>query len=738
MWREYASSSLKHNRSAGLSITIAALIAALLLSLLCGLFYNAWKYEVERVQLEEGNWHSRILGELSEADLETIRNYANVQDVVRNERGDTGINPTVDIIFRRKSAVFSDMPKIASQLGIPQERVQYHYELLALYLIRDASDPAPRLLFPVFLLITLAASFSLILIIHNAFAVSMQARVHQFGILSSVGATPKQIRTGLLQEAAVLCIGPVLIGNLLGVAGSAGITALSNTALGNAETGRHTAVFGYHPLVLLLTVSVTVLTIWISAWLPARKLSRLTPLQAIQNTGELQLRRKKNSRLLSLLFGVEGELAGNALKAQKKALRTASLSLLLSFLAFAIMQCVFTLSQISTRETYFERYKDVWDVMATLPETEIGQFDGAEDIRELDGVESAIVYQRTAAKGLIADEQLSDEMQALGGFSGAPAGSVTPVDSGWLVNAPVVVLDDDSFTAYCRQIGVAPSLDGAVVLNQIRDASNPDFRHPTFLAYMREDSAASTILQQSGSDAESVEIPVLAYTQEVPPLREEYAKEDYYELVHFVPVSLWSAIQDQVGGVLEDCAICIRGREGVSLEELNAIQHAVAELLQGKYPAELENRIQEQITNDTQIQGMKTVFGGFCVLLALIGVGNVFSNTLGFVRQRRREFARYMSVGLTPRELQKMFCTEAMVLAGKPILISLLITVPLVGVMIQSSYMDVGTFLGEAPLLPIGLFLLAIAGSVALAYGLAWRQVRKISLSEVLWEDSLL
>lgn len=737
MWREYASSSMKNNRSAGLSITIAALIAALLLSLLCGIFYNAWKYEVERVQLEEGNWHSRIIGELSETDLETIRNYANVQKVSVHASGDKGTGPTVDIIFRRKSAAFSDMPKMAAQLGIPQERVQYHYELLALYLIRDAGDTAPRLLFPVFLLITVAASFSLILIIHNAFAVSMQARVHQFGILSSIGATPKQIWTGLLQEAAVLCIGPVFVGNLLGIAGSAGITVLSNTALGNAETGRHTAVFGYHPLVLLLTVLVTILTIWVSAWLPARKLSRLTPLQAIQNTGELQLKRKKNSRLLSLLFGVEGELAGNALKAQKKALRTASLSLLLSFLAFVLMQCVFTLSQISTRETYFERYQDVWDVMVTLPETEIGQFADTETFRGLAGVESAIVYQRTAAKCLIPDEQLSGEMQAMGGFSGAAAEYVVPVNSGWLVNAPIVVLDDDSFSAYCRQIGITPSLDGAVVLNQIRDVSNPDFRHPVFLPYLKENSGV-TVLQQSAGASEMAEIPVLAYTQEVPPLREEYAKEDYYELVHFVPMSLWSAIQGQVGGAPEDCAICIRGGEGVSLEELNAIQHAVAELLQGKYPAELENRIQEQRTNDTQIQGMRTVFGGFCVLLALIGIGNVFSNTLGFVRQRRREFARYMSVGLTPRELKKMFCTEAMVLAGKPILISLVVTVPLVGVLIQSSYMDVGTFLGEAPLLPIGLLLLAIAGSVALAYGLAWRQVSKISLPEVLRDDSLL
>ena len=83
-----------------------------------------------------------------------------------------------------------------------------------MYLVRHQEDTAPRLLFPLFILITGLASFSLIIIIHNAFALSMNARIHQFGIFSSIGATPRQIRTCLLQEAAALCALPILTGNL--------------------------------------------------------------------------------------------------------------------------------------------------------------------------------------------------------------------------------------------------------------------------------------------------------------------------------------------------------------------------------------------------------------------------------------------------------------------------------------------------------------------------------------------
>ena len=740
MWKDYSSSYIKNNRTASLSVMIAAFISALLLSLLCGLFYNAWKYEVERIELEEGGWHSRIIGELSVEDLETIKNFANVENAVVNEKGE-GTEPTIDIYFSDKKAVFSDTPHIAEQLGIGQERIVYNYELLAMYLIRNSSDTAPRLLFPLFLLITLAASFSLIIIIHNSFAVTMNARIHQFGIFSSIGATPKQIRTCLFQEAAVLCAGPIITGNLLGIAGSAGLINLSNTMLGSDVPGRHEASFGYHPLVLMLTLFVTVITIWISAWLPARKLSRLMPLEAIKNTGELQLKRKKSSRLLSLLFGIEGELAGNALNAQKKSLRTASLSLIFSFLAFALMQCFFTLSQISTRETYFERYQDVWDIMAAVKDTDVGDFAETTAVQALDGIKTAIVYQKASAKRIIAEEEMSEDMQSFDGFSGAPANDVSQVDGGWLVNAPIVIMDDRSFAAYCEQIGIAPQLDGAVILNQIRDVTNPDFRHPVFMPYIKtpgDGENAVSVLRQSGSEEMTAEVPVLAYTQEVPVLREEYAKLDYYELVHFIPVSLWKEIKGEIGGAAEDSYICVRGKDGVTLKELNTIQDEIMRLVDGKYAIEQENRIQEYETNNRQIHGMMAVFGVFCILLAIIGIGNVFSNTLGFVRQRRREFARYMSVGLTPAELKKMFCTETLVIAGRPILISFPIVIASVGFMLQTSYMEGGLFLKEAPYIPILLFMLAILAFVALAYYLAWRNVRKISLAEVLRDDTMM
>ena len=737
MWKDYSSGYIKNNRSSGMSVMIAAFISALLLSLLLGLFYNAWKYEIESIEQEEGGWQSRIVGAFTQEDMESIKNFANVKDVVISEKGAQIPEPVIDIYFDDMGAVLDDTMQIAGVLGVSSEKVIYNHELLAMYMIRDPQDTAPRLLFPLFILITGLASFSLIIVIHNSFAVSMNARIHQFGIFSSIGATPKQIRSCLLQEAAALCILPILIGNLLGILISMGIIHMANDLLGSDVAGRHEAVFGYHPLVLAATLLLTVATIWISAWMPARKLSRLTPLEAIKNTGELQLKRKKKSPLLTCLFGLEGELAGGALKAQKRALRTASLSLIFSFLAFTIMQSFFALSGISTRETYFERYQGVWDIMVTVKDTDVDSFREAQKLQEISGIRSVIVYQKAMAKRIIAEDEISEDMKSFGGFAVADDNYVRKTDGGWLVNVPIVILDDASFLAYCEQIGITPQLNGAVIWNQIRDVTNPDFRHPRYMPYVKGENAVS-ILRQSGKEEMTAEVPVLSYTEKVPVLREEYATLDYYELVHFIPASLWKEIKGQIGGSEEDSYICMLGRENVTSGELDALQGQVDSLIAGNYKTESENRIQEAEVNDKQIHGMMTIFGGFCVLLAMIGIGNVFSNTLGFVRQRKREFARYMSVGMTQGEIKKMFCVEALTIAGRPILITLPLAVVTVGYMLKLSYVEVGTFLAEAPLIPIMIFMLAIWGIVAFAYYLGWRNIRKIDLAEVLRDDTMM
>ncbi len=402
---------------------------------------------------------------------------------------------------------------------------------------------------------------------------------------------------------------------------------------------------------------------------------------------------------------------------------------MLSFLGFSIMICFTTLADISTRYTYFERYQNVWDIMITLKDTEISDFDLTNQLQDISKIQDATVYQKANAMTFLPEGLQSDELSSLGGLESVAG---TPkADGQFQVSAPIVVLDDTSFLDFCSQIGITPGLDGAIVLNQIWDSINSNFRYKEYVPFVREDNQTTTLYKNN----KTLEIPVLSYTQEAPTLREEY---DNYALVHFIPLSMWNKNLGEVFEAESDSYIRILSNGAANLTDLNGLEQEIVQLVSEQYKIESENRVQKRISNDSLIQGMVMILGAFCVLLAIIGIANVFSNTLGFLRQRKREFAEYMSIGLTPQEMRKMFCIEAFVIAGKPLLITLPLTVLFVQFAVTASCLDPMVFWSEAPILPILIFAAAIVLFVALAYYIGGKRLLQCDLNETLRNDALI
>ena len=211
MWKDYSISYMKNNRASSIAIMTAAFIASLFLSFLCSLFYNFWQDSIAGIILEEGDWQGRITGEIDSVEIGRIRNFPGVLNVITNDALSEGKEITLDLYFEPVSKIKTALPEIIEELGLQESAAQYHYQLLSMYFVRIKGDPMPRLLLPAYLAIVLIVCFSLVLIIHHSYAVSMNSRIHQFGIFSSVGATPKQIRLCLMQEAAVLAGIPVLV-----------------------------------------------------------------------------------------------------------------------------------------------------------------------------------------------------------------------------------------------------------------------------------------------------------------------------------------------------------------------------------------------------------------------------------------------------------------------------------------------------------------------------------------------
>jgi putative ABC transport system permease protein len=161
------------------------------------------------------------------------------------------------------------------------------------------------------------------------------------------------------------------------------------------------------------------------------------------------------------------------------------------------------------------------------------------------------------------------------------------------------------------------------------------------------------------------------------------------------------------------------------------------EILLGDMDYEIENRIEEESFNKELQKGYTLIIGGLCGLLAVIGLANVFSNTLGMINMRKREFARYITIGLTPLGVRKILCLEALMIGVKPILITIPLTIAFVLFATSASYINPMEFVDNMPIVPLFLFAIMIMGCVALAYYIGGRKLYRNNMIETLKNDML-
>lgn len=415
-------------------------------------------------------------------------------------------------------------------------------------------------------------------------------------------------------------------------------------------------------------------------------------------------------------------------------MRLANLSLLFSVLGFSCMLCFVTLSKISTDLTYFQRYQNAWDVMESLPGTPIQSFKLTDEMQNLPGISSAVIYQNADVQTKLEIDQLSSELQDLGGFTYFQDGEL---QENWL-ESQVQILDDASFAELAKANDLNPDLNSALILNRIWNSQISNFRDPEYVPFLRSDTFPASIRTAGGADTGSViTLPVAGAVKNVPLLREEYGKK---ELIYFVPVSLWETLVGQNPpdlDVMNPTQIRLLADDERNEQTLQDLQQAADSLLQGSYPFVSENRIQEKQENDQMIEGFVLILAAFCTLIAVVGLANIFSTTLGFVYARKKEFAQYQSVGMTATQMKKIFRIEALCIIAKPLLISIPLILLFIQFALEASYLEPSIFWRQAPIGWILLFVSAIALAVSLAYWIGSRSLLNSNLSEALADKTL-
>lgn len=146
-----------------------------------------------------------------------------------------------------------------------------------------------------------------ILVIYNSFAISVSERKKQFGMLSSIGATKKQIKRTVLYEGVMVGIIGIPIGIICGIGGIGLTLKIVDNLLQPmfAEVGWHLTLMVSWPSIVIAAILIA-LTIYLSVMFPAKRASKISPIEAIRQTQDIKIKPKKlkTRKWIRTVFGV--------------------------------------------------------------------------------------------------------------------------------------------------------------------------------------------------------------------------------------------------------------------------------------------------------------------------------------------------------------------------------------------------------------------------------------------------
>ncbi len=236
--------------------------------------------------------------------------------------------------------------------------IEYNNRLLSLYsesILTHFNKALQTILIFVITIIIVAT----IAVIYNAFNISVLERISQFGMLRSVGATPRQIKGMVIREALILSAIGIPIGLFSGVFAMKVVMYFIKKMGFELLDNLNIIV---DPMVFLISSLIGLITVYLSALGPARRAANISPLEAVRNTGSYKtesFKKIKKGKLAKLLFGAEGQIAYKNLSRNKKRFNITVFSMSISIVLFIVFSS-FSSFIFKATSTTFKDSADFW------------------------------------------------------------------------------------------------------------------------------------------------------------------------------------------------------------------------------------------------------------------------------------------------------------------------------------------------------------------------------------------
>ena len=252
--------------------------------------------------------------------------------ITKIEKATDNIN--VSLLFKDAKYYKEYVNNISNDNDLNKYNVSLNTELLRWSGV-SLSDRTMNMLYAVAGVVIGIIILTSVFVIKNSFDIANQEKKKMYGMLSSIGATSKQIKKNVLHEGFILGLIGIPLGILSGILADYILVIIINY-FAKYTSDDFKFVFSISIWPVILSAVLGSLTIYLSVLRAAKKSSKISPIEAIRNNNEIKINSKKikSSKLVDKLYGVGGDIAYKNLKRNKKRNRTTIISIVISVAVF--------------------------------------------------------------------------------------------------------------------------------------------------------------------------------------------------------------------------------------------------------------------------------------------------------------------------------------------------------------------------------------------------------------------
>ena len=613
----------------------------------------------------EGTHTYKIVGIVDRSNFESYSasGYTAFTVDVNSDNG----NVNLYVMFNKNKNIIKQSEELAKELNYNGD-INYNSTLLALYGESTYGNVMSSMGGMMIIMLSLV-SIGCIIVIYNSFAISVMERKKEFGLLSSIGATKKQLSHTVFFEAVVVGVIGIIFGILGAYIGIGCVVLVINNLISDMLDYKLYLVT--NPLFIIIPVIFMIVVIGVSAFIPSRKASKVSPIEAIRQNDDIKINKKKikTSKFVNKLFGIEGEIALKNIKRNKKKYRVTIVSLFISIVLFISFSSYMNYT-LNTASSVMGEVP--YDYQISYFSTTAGNNGEALDkINEI--VKSSDVKEYTSYSSsdlqLIGNYTYSKEY--LDFYKNAYGDEIyNDLKKAKYQNISILVLDDNSYNKYKKLIGL--DKDSVILLNKFKGVSYGGNKRVNYdIPVINNGNINIKICNFDDSEEEvndvtkycNKSVENIFVTNKSFDLIEEFSYMTDFKLV--VNKKLYDSISDNATDFTQFNIIS---------DNTNNIDKLTKEL--DKYSNVNYTNVKEAMKQaNNLILVVKILMYGFISLVTLIGVTSVFNTISTSMALRKREFAVLRSIGLTRKGFNKILFFESLFFGLKSLIYAIPVSI---------------------------------------------------------------